>query len=136
MDYKSLLFTKRNFHFRLLSNTKVIDGYLGASGLSSPQWGSDKRCKKGSHAIGAEVGLHDDYGLTNFEKIYVTPEVTARPKVWFYLASILNIRLYCSEYHNNDENGGTSKLEGDLHKNWPYVVRPFDTMAMIQEDQM
>ena len=31
------------------------------------RWGKMRKCKKGSFAIGAEVGLHDDYGMSNLK---------------------------------------------------------------------
>ena len=92
------------------------------SGQSSVM-GKEKRCKKGEHVIGAEIGLHDDYGLSNFEYqwkywtklcIGFTSKVCVYYWIWFYLASIVNIRLYCSD----KDKDGTTMLEGDLWHNF------------------
>ena len=73
--------------------------------------GKETRCKKGEHVIGAEIGLHDDNGLSNFE--YAWPYAGAVGVyywIWFYLASIMNVRLYCSDKGKD----GTTMMEGDL----------------------
>ena len=83
-------------------------------------WGNEKRCKKGDHVVGAEVGLHDDYGLSNFEKEWRYWRLSSDYwTVYFYLSSIVNIRLYCSGYGND----GTTMIEGHLsdgpfHHKW------------------
>ena len=93
--------------------------------------GETKSCKKGSYAIGAEIGLHDDYGYSNIQQ----NEVLQVEKKWpysrtrklspivpepeycyysmnYYLASVLNVRLYCSE--STEQNGRkTNMIEGD-----------------------
>ena len=88
-------------------------------GLRGSKWVKKKRCKKGEHAIGAEIGLHDDFGLSNYKEKwqYYTWYI------YYYFASILNIRLYCSDYGE----GGTRMIEGQLlnhdqfhHEAWRY----------------
>ena len=90
--------------------------------------GETKSCKKGSYAIGAEIGLHDDYGYSNIQQNEVlqvekkwpyrrTRKLPEEPEYCYYsmnyyLASILNVRLYCSDYTEQD-GGRTTKLEGD-----------------------
>ena len=81
-------------------------------GLRGSKWVKKKRCKKGEHAIGAEIGLHDDFGLSNYK------EKWQHFKEWmwlyYYFASILNIRLYCSDYGE----GGTRIVEGELRNDF------------------
>ena len=77
--------------------------------------GETKSCKKGSYAIGAEIGLHDAYGYSNIqqnEKIVVDAWWGCIFPMNYYLASILNVRLYCSDYTEQD-GGRTTQLEGD-----------------------
>ena len=92
------------------------------------RWGKMKKCKKGSFAIGAEVGLHDDYGISSLK-------AKQRLRYWFYYpeylkpnsisyelsivrASVLNLRLYCSEYQVDDHGVSTTRIEGDLSKDF------------------
>ena len=92
------------------------------------RWGKMKKCKTGSFAIGAEVGLHDDYGLSNLrntQKMHYTfyyPEFNKPGYRYWYLsivrASVLNLRLYCSEYQVDDIGVSTTRIEGDLSKDF------------------
>ena len=97
--------------------------------------GKEKRCKKGEHVIGAEIGLHDDYGLSNFEyewKYWISLSEFDFWKdqfVWFYLASIMNIRLYCS----GKGKDGTTMLEGDLWHGFHHIDGYYN--AMINDIQ-
>ena len=75
-------------------------------------WGYELSCKKGDHFVGAEVGLHDDYGLSNFEREWRYWDLDDDYwTVYFYLSSIVNIRLYCSGYGDD----GTTMIEGHLY---------------------
>ena len=59
-----------------------------------------------------EVGLHDDYGLSNFEQEWRYWNLNKdKWTVYFYLSSIVNIRLYCSGYGED----GTTMIEGHLY---------------------
>ena len=88
------------------------------------KWGKMKKCKHGSFAIGAEIGLHDDYGLSNLKigdpkRCVVNDRFNTYLKYearYFltYRASVLNLRLYCSEYQLNDNGVSTTRLQGDL----------------------
>ena len=80
--------------------------------------GETKSCKKGSYAIGAEIGLNDDYGYSNIQKnenFHVSSLIlmySCNYDMNYYVASILNVRLYCSE--PTEQNGrSTTMLEGD-----------------------
>ena len=93
------------------------------------RWGKMKKCKTGSFAIGAEVGLHDDYGLSNLKNTqnmiygFYYPEFYITPNFRYYYlsivrASVLNLRLYCSEYQVDDLGVSTTRIEGDLSKDF------------------
>ena len=92
------------------------------------KWGKMKKCKHGSFAIGAEIGLHDDYGLSNL-KIGDSDQCEVndrfgdyddyKPRKFLtYRASVLNLRLYCSEYQLNDQGESTTRLQGDLNNDF------------------
>ena len=93
------------------------------------RWGKMRKCKKGSFAIGAEVGLHDDYGLSNLKAkqkkkhyLFYYPEYLKPNSRSYELsivrASVLNLRLYCSEYQVDDLGVSTTRIEGDLSKDF------------------
>ena len=96
--------------FRLLINQPF--------GKEEGAWGETRKCKKGSHAIGAEIALHDDYGLSNLQHIYEENPHYYETKLWSYLASIINIRLFCSEDIEDKDDGDSSVIEGNLHNFW------------------
>ena len=108
---------------------------IKSSGSGQPSiMGEEKRCKKGEHVIGAEIGLHDDYGLSNFEYEWKYWYSHGTPGwrdawVWFYLASITNIRLYCSDKGED----GTTMLEGDLWHGFHHIDDNYK--AMINDIQ-
>ena len=87
-------------------------------GQEEGTWGETRKCKKGSHAIGAEIALHDDYGLSNLQHIYEENPHYNDTKLWAYLASIINIRLFCSEDIEDKDDGDSSVIEGNLHNFW------------------
>ena len=89
------------------------------------RWGKMKKCKKGSFAIGAEVGLHDDYGVSNLKAkqkrkgyLFYFPDYLQPNSKSYTLsivrASVMNLRLYCSEYQVDDLGMSTTRIEGDL----------------------
>ena len=93
------------------------------------RWGKMKKCKKGSFAIGAEVGLHDDYGMSNLKDkqkkaLYEFHYPEFRTPGWKYYflfivrASVLNLRLYCSDYQEDELGVSTTRIEGDLSKDF------------------
>ena len=92
------------------------------------RWGKMKKCKKGSFAIGAEVGLHDDYGISSLKAkqrlrySFYYPEYLKPNSRSYELsivrASVLNLRLYCSEYQVDDHGVSTTRIEGDLSKDF------------------
>ena len=63
------------------------------------RWGKMKKCKKGSFAIGAEVGLHDDYGVSNLKA------KQRRKHYLFYYPDYLqpNSRSYCQSKCNESK---------------------------------
>ena len=89
------------------------------------KWGKMKKCKHGSFAIGAEIGLHDDYGLSNLKigdpnqcvvnDRFGSYQKWSQKKFLTYRASVINLRLYCSEYQLNDQGESTTRLQGDLN---------------------
>ena len=92
------------------------------------KWGKMKKCKQGSFAIGAEIGLHDDYGLSNF-KVGDPKRCTYYDRqhsngkwdlrdLLTYRASVINLRLYCSEYQVNDQGESTTKIQGDINEDF------------------
>ena len=84
-------------------------------------FGRTKSCNKGSFAIGAEVGLHDDYGHSNVKMRYRHRYRGINYDMNYYRASILNVRLYCSEYTEQDGRR-TTMLEGERHSDHEHYM--------------
>ena len=96
-------------------------------------------CKRGSHATGAEIALHDDYGLSNLQHTYheypKAPYEYDISKIWSYLASIVNVKLFCEDTDKvieNSDSGDSSVLEGDLH---PFSVTSTEWDRLLYEVQ-
>ena len=87
-------------------------------GKEEGTWGDSRKCKKGSHAIGAEIALHDDYGLSNLQHVYEDNPHQDKAPVSAYLASIVNIRLICSGDDEDKDGRESSVIEGNLHNFW------------------
>ena len=68
-------------------------------GVDKGKWGEYRECINGSFAIGAELGLYDDYMWENTKKFLAD-----------WRMSVMNIKLYCTEY---DDEGDSKSLEGD-----------------------
>ena len=84
------------------------------------KWGKFKKCKKGAYAIGAEIGLNDDYGYSNIDaqRSFVGPHDPTRCYLCAYFASVLNVRLYCSEYTINEDGYSVTRIEGDQYSDF------------------
>ena len=84
-------------------------------------FGRTKSCNNGSFAIGAEIGLHDDYGHSNINLKYYYKGKYRDFELNYYRASILNVRLYCSEYTEQDGRP-TTMLEGERHSDHEHYM--------------